>query len=603
MEFKDEYFDDEVREGFYISGFMKRYWAAQLEVLQVIADLCDRHNIKWFADGGTLLGAVRHKGFIPWDDDVDICMLRDDYDRFLEICKTELPKGYTKKNMHEKESWDQSFLRINNSSDYVFDDEFLEKYHNMYHGVGVDVFVLDYVAADEEVEEAKRYLLLALASLQVSEDDEFRGNVYKSIEEFTGIVIDRTLPRKNQIICAVEAVSKTISRQQASGIVNSVYYINDRNCKCDIHAFDSVIKLPFENIMINAPIGYDAYLRMYYGDYMKLVKACDTHDYPAFMSNEIHFKKASGSYPFWYEFNKEHLINNRLANVCDRVKITTNLNIKLLQSIIASNLEINDVREILLNCQQSAISIGKMLEQLYGNENDATKILEQYCEKIYEVYINIETNDNLDIEQLLFLLENVEKKTEEIYNNNKEVVFLCYRNRFWNKFDGIWKKCIENGYKVTVIPLPYYTKNAIGELTDLHYDIDGFPDYVELTHYEDYDIELHHPEIIVSQNPYDECNYTTSVPPYFYSENIKKFTERLIYIPYFTMDEIEEDDYKANQTMMYFCTVPGVVHADEVYVQSERMRRKYIERMTEFAGKETEEVWESKIRAEENIKI
>ena len=83
MQFPHTYFEDEIREGFYITGAMKRAWAAQLEVLEEIDKVCKKHNIRWFADCGTLLGAVRHRGYIPWDDDMDIVMKRKDYQRFL----------------------------------------------------------------------------------------------------------------------------------------------------------------------------------------------------------------------------------------------------------------------------------------------------------------------------------------------------------------------------------------------------------------------------------------------------------------------------------------------------------------------------------------
>ena len=90
LSFSDKYFDGEVRDGFFIESKMKRAWAAQLEVLDEIRRICQANNIRYFADWGTLLGAVRHQGFVPWDDDLDICMLRDDYNRFLEIAPGQL---------------------------------------------------------------------------------------------------------------------------------------------------------------------------------------------------------------------------------------------------------------------------------------------------------------------------------------------------------------------------------------------------------------------------------------------------------------------------------------------------------------------------------
>ena len=94
MDFPQEYFRAEVRDGFYVDGMLKRAWAEGIEVLNVIDEICSKHHITWYADNGTLLGAVRHGGYIPWDDDVDICMMRDDFMRFREIVEEELPEGW-----------------------------------------------------------------------------------------------------------------------------------------------------------------------------------------------------------------------------------------------------------------------------------------------------------------------------------------------------------------------------------------------------------------------------------------------------------------------------------------------------------------------------
>nr|MCR4758159.1 LicD family protein [Butyrivibrio sp.] len=87
LTFSEEWFKDEAREGFFVPEMMKRFWAAQLVVLSEIDKICKRHDIKWYADMGTLIGTIRHKGYIPWDDDFDISMLRDDWERFFKYAR------------------------------------------------------------------------------------------------------------------------------------------------------------------------------------------------------------------------------------------------------------------------------------------------------------------------------------------------------------------------------------------------------------------------------------------------------------------------------------------------------------------------------------
>ena len=140
ISFAEAFFEDEVREGFFVPTMMKRYWAAQLKVLSVIAGICKRHGINWFADYGTLMGAVRHGGYIPWDDDLDICMLRSDYARFFEAAKGELPEGYVIMTLDEQPEYRELFGRISNSHAIDFSDRHMEEFYGCPYSVGVDIF-------------------------------------------------------------------------------------------------------------------------------------------------------------------------------------------------------------------------------------------------------------------------------------------------------------------------------------------------------------------------------------------------------------------------------------------------------------------------------
>ena len=112
LTFDDSYFLGETRDGFYIEPMMKCAWAAQLEVMCVIKQICEKNDIPYFAYYGTLLGTIRHKGFIPWDDDMDICMLRKDYQRFLEVAPRELTGEYHINSPYTQDEYTYVFSRI-----------------------------------------------------------------------------------------------------------------------------------------------------------------------------------------------------------------------------------------------------------------------------------------------------------------------------------------------------------------------------------------------------------------------------------------------------------------------------------------------------------
>ena len=90
INYDESYFQPEDRDGEHLKGMEKRFWASTMESLEQVDKICKRHNITYFGYYGTLLGAVRHGGFIPWDDDMDIAMFRKDYNRFIQYAKEEL---------------------------------------------------------------------------------------------------------------------------------------------------------------------------------------------------------------------------------------------------------------------------------------------------------------------------------------------------------------------------------------------------------------------------------------------------------------------------------------------------------------------------------
>lgn len=226
---------------------------------------------------------------------------------------------------------------------------------------------------------------------------------------------------------------------------------------------------------------------------------------------------------------------------------------------------------LLADAQESAINIGNTVETLCGEGTETVKGLEEYCEIIYQMSLAIEDMDRQKglLSQMKELLLQIRRFLKKEMPDKREVVFLPYKASMWDSLESVWMAAKEDeNADVYVIPIPYYDRNPDGTFREEHYEGERFPDYIEITHYEDYAFELRQPDMVFIHNPYDDGNYVTSVPPFFYSKNIKRFTEKLVYIPYF----IGDGEHVAEDWVM----VKGLLYADYIIVRTEREKEEYI---------------------------
>ena len=264
-----------------------------------------------------------------------------------------------------------------------------------------------------------------------------------------------------------------------------------------------------------------------------------------------------------------------------------------------------EAMDVLAQCQDAAIDLGETIEQTEGEGHATVACLEEYCESVYQVYEKLRQGQSIQAEKtykhLRKALQKIKNSAEHDIKVRTEVVFLPYKASMWDSLESVWKAADEDpDCDAYVIPIPYYDKNPDGSFREEHYEGDLYPEYVPVTCYQDYDFAGRCPDMVFIHNPYDECNYVTSVHPFFYSKNLKQYTEKLVYIPYFIMTEVNPEDQAAVKSMEHFCTVPGVIYADKVIVQSEDMRKVYVNVMTEYAkgaGRTdmNREYWEEKI--------
>jgi len=284
LKFRESFFEGEEREGFFVEAEMKHAWAAQMEILAEIDKMCKENGIRYFADYGTLLGTVRHKGFIPWDDDIDICMLREDYQRFHEIAKSKLPKGCYLESCYITKEWKSPFIRIINGWKVPIENELLKKYHECPYVAGVDIFPLDNVPDEQAEEDVLKNAYAGLAGIaelikQGKRLEELEEDLQK-VEEYLNIKIDRSGNVVNQVMILLDNLGCIFKDDNCNKVASLLYWAGGTE-KLRLKEWyrDSVI-MPFENIQIPIPIGFEEVLRSLYGDWRQPVQGGTDHNYP-----------------------------------------------------------------------------------------------------------------------------------------------------------------------------------------------------------------------------------------------------------------------------------------------------------------------------------
>ena len=235
--------------------------------------------------------------------------------------------------------------------------------------------------------------------------------------------------------------------------------------------------------------------------------------------------------------------------------------------------ETQAVIALLSDCQESAARIGRFIEQLEGGGTKTVGFLEEYCELLYQLSVAISNSDkdiNLlkPLQKLLFTIENGIRT--ELGSNKIEVVFLPYQLSMFDSFESIYLAAKEDpNCDAYVMPIPYFELNADGSLGKMHYDGDKYPSNIEVVDWRNYSIEARHPDIVFTHYPYDDNTTNVSIHPDFYSKHLRDHTDLLCYVPYYVALDNTVEEYNG--------FLPGIVYADHVIVESEVLRKSYID--------------------------
>lgn len=224
-------------------------------------------------------------------------------------------------------------------------------------------------------------------------------------------------------------------------------------------------------------------------------------------------------------------------------------------------------QNMLSETQESAIALGGNLEKTEGEGHVTVSHIEEYCELLFHVYEDIDKNDfnvNRVYKMLRRQLINIENSIKNDITVRTEIVFFPYKASMWDSLESIYFAAkADSDCDVYCVPIPYYNLNADHSFGEMHYEGSEYPEEIEVTEWQEYNFEERRPDVIYIHNPYDNCNLVTSVHPRFYSNNLKKYTDALVYVPYYmTSGEMSE-----RQSF-----IPPYMNMDYIVIQSPKFR-------------------------------
>lgn len=632
VKIQESFLLDEVRCGFFVPSAIKQAWAAELEVLMEIDRVCKLHDIEYFADWGTLLGAVRHGGFIPWDDDLDIVMKREDYQKFMTVARFDMEEGFDVQTFRNQKDFWFFMGKVVGKNRFCFEKAHLRRFHNFPYIACVDIFVLDYVHKDPIKEEKRKKIckyILGIADGIVEgqfTEEEKKWHI-GNLEEMTGKhfeQMDDPVEMGRYLYGEIEKYFAEVPAQEADYLVQMFPWgLKDCAGYYPKEYYQKAVRVPFESMTIPVSPMYDKMLRMRYGDYWRSSKNAGGHNYPFFEGQKENLQKVldfdlpafrfkekmlersaeeRGAAQYSYKAMAKECIDE-LARI--REELVAAIKALLIQAESDEQcMQREDGRsrmfDLLGGSQQLAVDLGTLLEQIKGEGCTCVGMLEKYCETLYRIYEQLQGEVTADVSVLVEELKQtaglLETELEGKVLKRKAILFLPVMTKDWESLHSLRQAAAEDeNNDIYVVPLPYYYKDYDGSAKKLCYEGEEFPEEINVLDYRiltrEY-LELLHPEVIIIQNPYDAWHPATSVPEIFYAENIRQYTDELIYVPPFAVNEFTKDNAREYANMQYYVTMPGVVYADGVIVQSANMKQMYVEKLTEFAGEDTRGHWQ-----------
>ncbi len=277
---------DEIRSGFLVTTDRKKIWQKEIELLLEIDRICKKYDIPYYIVYGTLIGAARHKGFVPWDDDIDIGMMRPDYMRFIKAASQEIQAPYFLQNTYT-DNRIINWSKLMDDSTTAIEDWEGDFFHQ---GIFVDVFPLDSVADGTQrafvVDEmCKELWICVIAPQQIADNLNKDAHTYVPKKNLNQII---NMPLKERMNVYEEFCVNHF--KDSSEVCFQMSYWCNRSKPLKKEWFYAVEYMDFETVKIPIPSGYDKILTELYGDWRTPHHESTPHD-GMFMSADISYQE------------------------------------------------------------------------------------------------------------------------------------------------------------------------------------------------------------------------------------------------------------------------------------------------------------------------
>ena len=268
-------------EEFQVSEKRRDVWREELELYEAFRAVCERHGLRYYAEGGTLIGTIRHAGFIPWDDDMDISMPRKDYEAFLKYAEVELDVRYFLQVPRKNDDYFYGHAKIRkNNTTAIRYIQYPEKYIH-HQGVFIDVFPLDNIPDNPFFHKLHKIVAVKMMQIMYYAKYYYRLNEHATITKIKHKIGQALLPTNRAIYRFYKLYEWWIrlpdrKKTKMFGTTSLLYYLEEKN-SWPVEWYDSFEIMKYENTTIRVPQEYDKILTKTFGDYMMPVIAPSMH--------------------------------------------------------------------------------------------------------------------------------------------------------------------------------------------------------------------------------------------------------------------------------------------------------------------------------------